>query len=294
MANVKNFGLNGVGSDVQLGKQNPRIIVSGLDVLFRNKDDTNYVNISALDPVLDQHVATKAYVDAIATGLDLKASVRVKTTANIVDLFAGAPLVVDGVTLVNLDRVLVTAQTTASENGIYLVVGAGTGSDGAWERAVDADRNEEVTAGMFTFVEEGTLSHDTGWVLITNNPIVLDTTALSFSQFSSSASAQDPLYRQQALTTTASQNIGSVVPTTAKVQRVKLTVSTPYSAGGTIAIGDGTNTYMSVGENDAQVNGTYLSEMLTTNVVAATQLVATIGGAPAAGIAVVHVDYTIS
>ena len=293
MADIKNFGIKGVGSDVQLGKTNPRVIVSGSDVLFRNAADSAYVNVSGLDPTAAEHFATKAYVDAIATGLDVKASVRVKTTANIASLTSGAPLVVDGITLVAGNRVLVTEQSTASQNGIYTVTTPGTGSDGVWARSFDADVSAEVTAGLFTFIEEGTLHADQGWVLVTNNPITLGTTALAFSQFSTSG-VQDPCYRQQALTVTASQNIGSVVPATAKVQRVKLTVTTPYSAGGTIAISDGTNTYMSIGENDAQVNGTYISEMLTSFVVAATQLVATIGGAPAAGVATVHVDYTIS
>lgn len=294
MADFKNFGIKGTGDDVQLGKGNPRIKVSGSDILVRNAADTAYVNLSALDPTADQHVATKGYVDAVASGLDLKASVRVKTTANIADLLAGAPLVVDGVTLVAGNRVLVTAQTTASGNGIYSVTTAGTGVNGVWARASDADVSAEVTSGMFTFVEEGAIHADQGWVLVTNNPITLGTTALSFTQFSGTGIfTQDVLYRQQALTTTASQNVGAVVPATAKVQSVKLTISTAYSAGGTIAIGDGTNTYMTAGENDAQVVGTYIAEMLTTSVVAATQLVATISGAPAAGVGVVHVDYTL-
>lgn len=294
MADFKNFGIKGTGDDVQLGKGNPRIKVSGSDILVRNADNTAYVNLSALDPTAAQHVATKGYVDAIAQGLDLKASVRAKTTANIADLAAGAPLVVDGVTLVAGNRVLVASQSTASGNGIYEVVTAGTGVNGAWVRTSDANTSAKVTSGMFTFVEEGTIHADQGWALITNDPITLGTTALAFTQFSGTGTfTQDVLYRQQALTTTASQNVGTVVPATAKVQRVKLTVSTPYSAGGTIAIGDGTNTYMTVGENDAQIAGTYIAEMLTTAVVVATQLVATIGGAPAAGVAVVHVDYTL-
>src|SRR3990172_1694875 len=293
MADIKNFGIKGVGNDVQLGKSNPRVIVTGSDVTFRNSTDTAYVNASGLDPTTAQHFATKAYVDAVATGLDVKGSVRVKTTAN-VTLAGGAPNTIDGISLATNDRILVANQTTGSQNGIYTVTTLGTGANGTWTRATDADSSTEVTAGMFTFVEEGSLAADSGWVLTTNNPITLGTTALSFSQFSSGAGSQDPLYRQQALTTTASQNIGTSVPANAKVQGVKLTVSTPYSAGGTIAIGDGTNTYMTTAENDAQIAGTYVVELLTTTVVAAVQLVATIGGSPAAGVATVHVDYIIN
>jgi hypothetical protein len=53
-------------------------------------------------------------------------------------------------------------------------------------RATDADNSPtgEVTAGMFTFVEEGTTNADSGWVMTTNDAITLDTTALAFVQFS--------------------------------------------------------------------------------------------------------------
>lgn len=293
MADFKNFGIKGVGNDVQIGKSGPRIKISGSDILFRNAADSAYVNLSALDPTAPEHVATKSYVDAVATGLDVKASVRVKTTAN-VTLAGGAPNTVDGVSLAANDRILVTNQTTAAQNGIYFVQTLGTGSDGTWVRATDADSNPEVTAGMFTFVEEGTLAADTGWVLITNNPITLGTTALAFTQFSSTSFTQDSLYRQATLGTGASQNIGAVVPANAKVQRVKLTITTPYSVGALVAISDGTNTYMTGAENDAQSAGTYFAEILNTTVVASTQLVATVSGAPAAGAATVWVDYAIN
>lgn len=124
-------------------------------------------------------IATTAFVnaavDAARSGLDVKASVRVATTANIT---LSAVQTIDGVTLVAGDRVLVKDQTTASQNGIYVV------SASAWTRATDADTSAKVTSGMFTFVEEGTTNADSGWVLTTNNPITLDTTSLAFAQFS--------------------------------------------------------------------------------------------------------------
>jgi phage-related tail fiber protein len=128
-----------------------------------------------LDPTSPQDAATKAYVDATKQGLDIKDSVRVATTANIT--LSGAQTI-DGITLVAGDRVLVKNQTTASDNGIYVV------ATGAWGRSEDANTSAEVTAGMFTFVEEGTTNADSGWVLTTNQPITLGTTALSFTQFS--------------------------------------------------------------------------------------------------------------
>lgn len=128
-------------------------------------------------PILDSDAATKAYVDSTAQGLDIKQSVRVASTANVV-IATGGLLIIDGVTIDVGDRVLLKDQNTASENGIYVA------SSGAWVRASDADSSTKVTAGMFTFVEMGALNSDRGYVLTTNNPIVLGTTGLSFTQFS--------------------------------------------------------------------------------------------------------------
>ena len=135
---------------------------------------------SLADPENPQDAATKAYVDAARSGLDVKASVRAATTAPLTiasDLENGD--VLDGVTLATGNRVLVKNQSTASENGIYVVQ-----ASGAAVRADDADTNAEVTSGMFTFVEEGTVNADSGWVLTTNNPITLGSTGLVFAQFS--------------------------------------------------------------------------------------------------------------
>lgn len=128
-----------------------------------------------LDPTQPQQAATKAYVDATKQGLDIKDSVRAATTANIV---LSAPQTIDGIAVIAGDRVLVKNQTTGQDNGIYVVAA------GAWTRSTDADTSAEVTAGMFTFVEEGTANGDSGWVLTTNNPITLGTTPLVFTQFS--------------------------------------------------------------------------------------------------------------
>jgi hypothetical protein len=126
-------------------------------------------------PTADTDAATKAYVDASRAGLDVKLSVRVATTANIT---LSGTQTVDGVALVAGDRVLVKNQTTQSQNGIYAVAA------GAWARTTDADSADEVHAGMFTFVTEGSTQADTGWVLTANDPIVLGTTVLTFAQFS--------------------------------------------------------------------------------------------------------------
>lgn len=127
---------------------------------------------------VDRSFVDKAYVDAIASGLDPKESVRVATTGFIT--LSGLQTI-DGVTVIAGDRVLVKNQGTAGiSNGIY------TASSAGWTRSTDFDGtpSNEINAGAYTFVTEGTTYQDTGWVLATNDPIILGTTSLNFVQFS--------------------------------------------------------------------------------------------------------------
>jgi hypothetical protein len=111
--------------------------------------------------------------------IDYKQATRVITVGD-VTLAGGAPSQVDGVNLAEDDRVLVTGQSTASQNGLYFVSALGTGANGTWLRTSDGNENGEVQAGMIVMVTEGSLYHDTQWKLTTNNPIVIGTTALTF------------------------------------------------------------------------------------------------------------------
>jgi hypothetical protein len=138
-----------------------------------NMNSQNITNLA--DPVNPQDAATKSYVDAARSGLDVKASVRASSTGN---LTLSGTQTVDGVALVAGDRILVKDQTTGAQNGIYIV------NAGAWTRATDADQNAEVTSGMFTFVEEGVVNGSAGWVLTTTGTITVGTTALAFGLFS--------------------------------------------------------------------------------------------------------------
>ena len=121
-------------------------------------------------------LATREYVDlqiieALAK-LDFKHSVLVATTANIV--LSGIQTV-DGVLLPADARVLVKDQAQAKDNGIYVV-----SASGAWKRAQDADASVEVTPGLFVSVEKGAAHGDSVWQLVTDAPINLGTTPLTF------------------------------------------------------------------------------------------------------------------
>jgi len=126
------------------------------------------------DPVSALQLATKQYVDSVAQGLDPKASCVAATTANIT---LSGTQTIDGVALIAGDRCLVKDQTLSQNNGIYLV------AVGAWTRATDMDSWAEVP-GAFTFIEQGTLYADTGWVCTSNAGGTLGTTPITWVQFS--------------------------------------------------------------------------------------------------------------
>lgn len=153
-------------------------------------------------PTNSGDAATKDYVDNVAAGLDPKESVKVATSGPLpaytaagsgssktLTMNATGTLTVDGVVTALNDRILVKDEGggTHVDNGIYIVTTAGAvGVAAVLTRASDFDGTpgNEVTAGAFTFVEQGTLNTSTGWVLATPNPITVDTTALNFVQFS--------------------------------------------------------------------------------------------------------------
>lgn len=140
----------------------------------------NFKITNLAEPTSPQDAATKNYVDMAVQGLDTKESVRLKTTANINIAAPGTNTSdFDGITPQIGNRLLVTNQTNAAENGVYVYQGAGT----PLTRAADADSDAEVTAGQYMFVEEGAAAGDTGWLLITDNPITLGTTGLTYTQF---------------------------------------------------------------------------------------------------------------
>ena len=99
-------------------------------------------------PAGSTSAASKAYVDSVAKGLDVKDSVVTATTGNIT---REGLISVGSVTVSANDRVLVKDQTNASENGIYVA------ASGAWSRAADATvgTGATLTIGAFTFVEGG-------------------------------------------------------------------------------------------------------------------------------------------
>lgn len=126
-------------------------------------------------PIAGTDAANKDYVDSVAQGLDPKQSVRAASTANISSL--SGPQTIDGISLVAGDRVLVKDQTTASQNGIYVVAAS------AWSRSNDANVWDELVSA-YVFVESGTTNADNGYLCTVDPAGTLGTTAVTWVQFS--------------------------------------------------------------------------------------------------------------
>lgn len=126
--------------------------------------------------------ANKQYVDDTVAAMSWKDEVRVATTANIANLAGGAPSTLDGVTLVAGDRILVKDQTTQTQNGIYTVTTLGTGTNGTWTRASDADTGAKLK-GAAVFVSEGTTNGGQRYVCNATGTITVGSTAITFAGF---------------------------------------------------------------------------------------------------------------
>ena len=238
-------------------------------VSFNSQNITNLA-----DPVNTQDAATKGFVEATSQGLDVKDSCVAATTANItISTALNNGDTIDGVTLSTNDRVLVKDQSTASQNGIYVV-----GSSPA--RAADLATGANA-AGFFTFVEKGTVNADNGFVCTSDSgSAVVGTNNLTIAQFSGAGqiTAADGLQKSgNTLSVDLKSNGGLVIESTEIA--VDLGAS---SITGTLAISDGgtgatsaSNARTSLGlviGTDVEPHSDKLTELATMNQTTANSL----------------------
>lgn len=268
MSTTKNFGIAGIGASVQYGKKGGllRYVTNASDgnggsaPAFQARDTSNTVllRIQGAAPIQNDDLTTKLYVDSLVQGLDFKASVRAASAGANVPLSGSTPLVLDTVTLVNGDRLLLKDQTDGKTNGIYVLII--TGGSYTLVRAADADNKSnsgaasaEVSGGMFTFVEEGGTQADTGWVLSAPNGVAnLGTDSLTFAQFSSAGVVQPGIalnktgnivdVRTDAVTIYADINNKLAVKSSGTAGQVLVSAGSGSATWGTISLSN-TNTF---------------------------------------------------
>jgi hypothetical protein len=149
-------------------------------------------------PLASTDAATKGYVDAAVEGLHVHAPSAAATPNTLATISGGtvtynngtagvgATLVttgtytlIDGVNIATVGtRVLVKNEANAAHNGIYTYTDSTT-----LTRATDFNTPTEMAGGDFTFVQNGTLYNDTGWVMV--DPVTtVGTSPVIWYQFS--------------------------------------------------------------------------------------------------------------
>ena len=185
------------GSDLAVGANANNI----LDAITGARNINGARITGAAAPINGSDLATRAFVESVAQGLDVKEAVKVATTGGLAGTYAGAgqtltansngAIQVDGVTLSAADRVLLKDQADGTQNGIYTVTTVGDGSNPfVLTRALDFNTSAEVGAGAFMFVEQGTANSGKSFIQSVSGP-TLDTDALTFSVFGDSSLAND-------------------------------------------------------------------------------------------------------
>jgi hypothetical protein len=153
-------------------------------------------------PTASTDAATKQYVDDVAQGLAVHAPCVVASTDTLATMSGGTVTydngtsgvgatltisgstltAIDGITLSTDDRILIKDESTSAHNGIYVYT-----SSTVLTRASDFDTPTEMAGGDFTFVSQGTVYNDTGWVM-TDPVTTVGTSDVNFVQFSGAGS----------------------------------------------------------------------------------------------------------
>lgn len=189
------------GVNIIAGGTNQNVVLDPSGTGYISASGATLSNVAA--PVNPNDATTKAYVDAVAQGLNTHQAADVATTAPLTGTYnngtvgvgatltLGAPLTtLDGYTLVVGDRILVKNQADAKQNGVYIY-----SSSTLLTRATDFDNStaNQVVPGDLLFVSRGSTQAGSSWVQNaigtgTNDAIIIGTDNITFAQFGAAGS----------------------------------------------------------------------------------------------------------
>lgn len=167
-------------ANVSLGEVNTSIQQNGSRAFTADQSMGSFKLTNLAAGTVGTDAVNKQQLDNAIEGVKPKQAVRAATTANIAIATAlNAGDIIDGVTLVNGDRVLVKNQSAPAENGIYIVSATPT-------RSTDFDELTPVNEirGSYVAVSAGTTQAGQVWVC-NSDPTVLDTDPITFVYFNS-------------------------------------------------------------------------------------------------------------
>jgi hypothetical protein len=168
-------GINDTNITITAG--NKLEIKNNANLIIPDNLNINGPNFQTQPKFLNNDLSTKQYVDSVIQGLDIKESVKVTTTTNII---LNGIHTIDGIVLSEDDRILVKNQNNSVENGIYLV------KANAWIRSSDLQTGQIIDRAIFVFIESGDIYKNNGWILnlSTNSSLTIGNDNLLYTQFS--------------------------------------------------------------------------------------------------------------
>jgi hypothetical protein len=178
---LTNLGISGISTDQMIYGTGTDTVATAATTSF-GRGILNWADALAGRTSLDVYATST--IDNLLNGLSWKAAVVVASVADIDLSVASTPNPIDGITVLDGERVLLKDQTAGEENGIWVAVTAADPT--TWTRSEDADSESELLAGA-VFVTDGTANGDKAFVQTTDAPIVVGVTVLTYSQFSNAA-----------------------------------------------------------------------------------------------------------
>lgn len=242
-----------------LGIDGPNLKANGAVVEIKNAADSDFAVLRAATPVGDNDVVTKLYADQLERPMIVsrQADCSVSLPTN-----TGSPGWV----------VVTTAGSGASIGDVLWDDGSGSGSMTIYaaEEGRTLAITDSLTGGTVSFEADSLYIWDedgTQWLKVAD--VGSTTGAMRVVQFD--------------IDNTASQDSTFSIPVGNVVHRCEVIVDTPYSAGGTIEVGDTAtaNKYQSTTDNKATKAGTYVVDQNTTAIASVVRVA--VGGTPAAG-----------